>query len=169
VALLNRVPRFRFDWLVPGLLREKCIALVKGLPKEKRKRLVPAPDYVDKALAQLLTQRQPDNVDLLDALSRCLASLGGVALGRDDWALEKLDDYYRMNVRVVDAQGHLLQQGRDLGELIERFRADTRQSISSSEQNPRRGRGLAAGILGSYPGSGASARPAWISCLTQHW
>ncbi|NND69888.1 MAG: ATP-dependent RNA helicase HrpA, partial [Halioglobus sp.] len=32
VALLNRVPRYRFDWLVPGLLREKCIALVKALP-----------------------------------------------------------------------------------------------------------------------------------------
>jgi ATP-dependent helicase HrpA len=130
VALLNRVPRFRFDWLVPGLLREKCIALVKGLPKEKRKRLVPTPDYVDKALVEL----QPDNVDLLDVLSRGLGRLGGVALDRDDWALEKLDDYYRMNVRVVDAQGRLLEQGRDLGALIERFRTDTRQSISSSEQ-----------------------------------
>ena len=151
VALLNRVPRFRFDWLVPGLLREKCIALVKGLPKEKRKRLVPAPDYVDKALAQLLTQRQPDNVDLLDALSRCLASLGGVALGRDDWALEKLDDYYRMNVRVVDAQGHLLQQGRDLGELIERFRADTRQSISSSEQKSPAREGVSRWDFGELP------------------
>ena len=33
VALLNRVPKYRFDWLVPGLLREKCIQLVKGLPE----------------------------------------------------------------------------------------------------------------------------------------
>lgn len=154
VALLNRVPRFRFDWLVPGLLREKCIQLVKGLPKEKRKRLVPVPDYIDKALAQLLThpQQQPDNVDLLDSLSRCLASLGGVALDRDDWALEKLDDYYRMNVRVVDAQGRLLQQGRDLGELIERFRTDTRQSISSSEQNSPARDGLSRWDFGDLPG-----------------
>ncbi len=134
VALLNRVPRFLFDWLVPGLLREKCIALVKGLPKEKRKRLVPVPDSVDKALAQLLTQQQPDNVDLLDALSRSLGRLGGMTLDRDDWNLAKLDDYYRMNVRVVDAKGRLLEQGRGLGELIQRFRTDTRQSISSSEK-----------------------------------
>ena len=51
VGLLNRAPRHLLAWLVPGLLREKCIQLVKGLPKEKRKRLVPVPDYVEKALA----------------------------------------------------------------------------------------------------------------------
>jgi ATP-dependent helicase HrpA len=130
VALLNRAPRYRFDWLVPGLLREKCIQLVKGLPKEKRKHLVPAPDMVDRALQQL----QPDNVDLLASLANCLSRLGGVALDRNDWAPDKLDDYYRMNVRVVDAQGRLLQQGRDLGELVQRFRADTRQSISANQQ-----------------------------------
>jgi ATP-dependent helicase HrpA len=128
VALMNRVPRFLFDWLVPGLLREKCIHLVKGLPKEKRKQLVPVPDYVDKALAEL----QPDNVDLLEALSRCLSRLGGFRLERDDWALDKLDDYYRMNVRVVGEDGRLLEQGRDLGQLVDRFRGDTRQSISAS-------------------------------------
>lgn len=51
VGLLNRVPRFRFEWLVPGLLREKCIQMVKGLPKALRKNLVPVPDFVDRAMA----------------------------------------------------------------------------------------------------------------------
>ena len=127
VALLNRVPRFLFDWLVPGLLREKCIQLVKGLPKDKRKRLVPAPDFVDRALAEM----PPDDVDLLEALSWRLGQLGGVTLARSDWAPEKLDDFYRMNVRVVDADGRLVAQGRDLGELVERFRSDTRQTVSA--------------------------------------
>ena len=45
-----------------------------------------------------------------------------------------------MNVRVVDAQGRLLAQGRDLDELVQRFRADTRQSISANQQaSPARG------------------------------
>jgi len=130
VALLNRAPRYRFDWLVPGLLREKCIQLVKSLPKEKRKHLVPAPDFVDKALAQL----QADNVDLLESLSRVLGTLGGISLAREDWSQEKLDDYYRMNIRVVDAQGRLMAQGRDLDTLVHRFREDTRQSISTGGQ-----------------------------------
>ena len=130
VALLNRTPRDLFDWLVPGLLREKCIQLVKGLPKEKRKHLVPAPDFVDRALDGL----QPDNVDLRASLARRLSKLGGIRLTADDWDVQKLDDYYRMNVRVVDAQGKLLGQGRDLDALVQRFRADTRQSISASPQ-----------------------------------
>jgi len=131
VALLNRVPRYRFEWLVPGLLREKCIQLVKGLSKDKRKRLVPAPDFVDRALAEL----EPDNTDLLQVLARCLSRLGGIPLEATDFSPEKLDDYYRMNVRVVDADGRLLEQGRNLGVLIERFRSDTRQSISSEKKN----------------------------------
>ena len=127
VALLNRVPRHLFDWLVPGLLREKCIQLVKSLAKDKRKQLVPVPDHVDRALAEL----RPDNVDLLQALAGRLGAGGGVRLTPQDWALDKLDDYYRMNVRVVDADGRLLAQGRDLAELVTRFRSDTRQSIST--------------------------------------
>jgi len=147
VALLNRVPRFRFDWLVPGLLREKCIQLVKGLPKDKRKHLVPVPDYVDKALAQL----EADNVDLLEVLSRCLARLGGIKLEPDDWALDKLDDYYRMNVRVVDADGRLLQQGRDLGQLVQRFRSDTRKSITASDEKTPARDGITRWDFGQLP------------------
>ena len=69
VALLNRTPRHLFDWLVPGLLREKCIQLVKGLPKEKRKHLVPAPDFVDRALEQLPPSQYRDALLYLSAYS----------------------------------------------------------------------------------------------------
>jgi ATP-dependent RNA helicase HrpA len=133
VALMNRVPRFLFDWLVPGLLREKCVALLRGLPKSQRKHLVPAPDFVERALANT----EPDNSDLLEVLTRQLSRLGGIKLSRDDWNPDALDDYYRMNVRVVDAGGKLLEQGRDLATLVDRFKGDTRQSISASpDQTP---------------------------------
>ncbi|KAA1193258.1 ATP-dependent RNA helicase HrpA [Pseudohalioglobus sediminis] len=130
VALLNRVPRYLFDWLVPGLLREKCIALVKALPKDKRKKLVPVPNYVDRALAELA----PCDKDLRVELARVLGKLGGVSLTVDDWRMDKLDDYYRMNIRVVDGEGRLLEQSRDLQRLIEQYRSDTRQSLSSDER-----------------------------------
>ena len=135
VALLNRVPRFRFDWLVPGLLREKCIALVKALPKQQRKHLVPAPDFVDRALAEL----EPDNVDLIEALTRAMSRLGGSSLSRSDWAPDKLDDYYLMNIRVVDGGGRLLAQDRNLDALIRRFRDETQQSVTLvPDDSPRR-------------------------------
>ena len=56
-----------------------------------------------------------------------------------------------MNVRVVDAQGQLLEQGRDLGALVQRYRADTRQSISADrEESPAR-EGLMRWDVGELP------------------
>jgi ATP-dependent helicase HrpA len=43
VHQLNQVSQPPFDWLVPGLLEEKCVALVKSLPKPIRKHFVPVP------------------------------------------------------------------------------------------------------------------------------
>jgi ATP-dependent helicase HrpA len=37
----------RLQWLVPGLLREKVIALIKTLTKPKRRSLTPAPQFAD--------------------------------------------------------------------------------------------------------------------------
>ena len=118
LPLLNRVPRYRFDWLVPGLLREKCVALLKGLPKHLRKQLVPVPDVVDAALAEL----EPDDVDLCQALSVVLKRQRSVAIGAEDWQIETLADYYRMNIRVVDERGKLLAQSRSMTELVAQFR-----------------------------------------------
>ncbi len=128
VALLNRIPRHRFDWLVPGLLRDKCIALVKGLPKSIRKSLVPAPDFVDRALAEL----QPDDTALEVALARVLGRLGGLQLSPDAFDASQLDDFYRVNFRIVDARGKLLAQGRELPALVQRFRNDTREEVRSA-------------------------------------
>ena len=119
VALLNRVPRYRFDWLVPGLLREKCEALVRGLPKRIRRNLVPVPDTVAAALGDLAPADRP----LPDALAPVLSRLGGCRVEAADFDPGALDDFYRMNVRVVDAEGGLLAQGRDLEALVARFRA----------------------------------------------
>ena len=147
VGLLNRVPRFRFEWLVPGLLRDKCIALVKGLPKDKRKQLVPVPDTVDRALAQL----EPADEDLCLALARVLSRLGGVTVQAQELQIEKLDPFYRMNIRVVDADGKLLNQGRDLAALVHEFRSDTRQTITSASAGSPAREGLTSWTIGALP------------------
>ena len=131
VALLNRAPRFLFQWLVPGLLREKCIALLKSLPKTQRKHLVPAPDYADRALEGM----HAANVPLADALAERLTSLGSLAVTASDFNLDALDDYYAMNIRIVDERGKLLAQGRDLDALVERFRDETRESLGSGRSD----------------------------------
>lgn len=125
LGLLNRVPRHRFDWLVPGMLREKCIALVKTLPKALRRQLVPVPDYVDKILAVV----SADDVPLLEVLSREIKRQFRLEIPLEEWQPEQLDDYYRMNCRVVDAGGKTLEQSRDLDYLLDKFKGQVTETL----------------------------------------
>jgi ATP-dependent helicase HrpA len=134
LPLLNRAPRYLFEWLVPGLLRDKCIALIKGLPKALRKQLVPAPDVVDTALSEL----SAEDSDLCTALSSVLKRQRGVQVSPSDWQPAQLEDFYRMNIRVVDAEGKLLGQGRDMAALVAEFRAGEPALATPQADSPER-------------------------------
>jgi len=116
-AMLSQLPVERLEWLVPGLLREKCIALMKSLPKSVRRQVVPIPDWVDAALATLT----PDDVSLTAALGDFLRVKTGLRLDPDDWQLDQLEPHLRMNLSVVDHEGKVLGEGRDPVELERRF------------------------------------------------
>ncbi|MBL6812990.1 MAG: ATP-dependent RNA helicase HrpA, partial [Luminiphilus sp.] len=134
LPLLNRAPRYLFEWLVPGLLRDKCIALIKGLPKALRKQLVPAPDVVDAALSEL----SAEDSDLCATLSRVLKRQRGVQVSPSDWQPAQLEDFYRMNIRVVDAEGKLLGQGRDMAALVAEFRGGEPAVAAPQADSPER-------------------------------
>src|SRR4029453_18643988 len=71
LTLLNRVRDEGFDWQVPGLREELVTALIRSLPKQLRRGLVPAPDHARAALAALTPPDGPVDVEaepLLTAL-----------------------------------------------------------------------------------------------------
>ena len=135
--LLHQLPRYYFDWLVPGMLRDKCIALIKGLPKQWRRQLVPVPDTVDKLLREITAQNRP----LVEVLAEQLQRHFGIAVKATDWQLAKLDRWYQMNYMLVDNNGERIAMGRDAQQL----QRDYRQQISGSlvrtpdEQHTRQG------------------------------
>ncbi|MDR2678965.1 MAG: ATP-dependent RNA helicase HrpA, partial [Zoogloeaceae bacterium] len=53
LAQLNPLPAPRLEWLVPGLLKEKVIALIKTLPQKIRARLVPVPEFAEGFIASM--------------------------------------------------------------------------------------------------------------------
>ncbi|WNL37827.1 ATP-dependent RNA helicase HrpA [Halomonas sp. PAMB 3232] len=116
-AMLSQLPANALEWLVPGLLREKCIALLKSLPKSIRRQVVPIPDWVDAALQTLLPGERP----LTEALGEFLRQRTGTRVHPDDWRFDQLDAHLIMNVRVVDHAGETLGQGRDVRALEKRF------------------------------------------------
>ncbi len=125
IGLLNRVPAHRFEWLVPGLLRDKCIVLIKSLPKNLRKLFVPVPETVDRILPAL----RVGNAPLLDALSKALQVISRESIPAEAWQLAELETFYRANFRVLDSAGKLLDQDRDLGALKQRLREPMQQSL----------------------------------------
>ncbi len=128
MSVLHQVPEYRLEWLVPGMLREKCISLIKSLPKNLRKHFVPVPDVVDKILAAL----SPDNKPLSEALGTQLKRLTGVDIPKEAWLETSVDNYYRFNIHVVDDKGKIIASGRELAPLREKYRERVQQNIQSA-------------------------------------
>jgi len=111
--LVGQVAAERLEWLVPGLLKEKVTALLKGLPKELRRKLVPLTRAVEILLPDLAGKEGP----LLTALAESIAGRFGVQVPSSAWQVEALSPHLRMRLAVVDAQGREICAGRDVGLL----------------------------------------------------
>lgn len=122
---LRQLPAHRLGWLVPGLLREKCIQLVKGLPKSLRRNFVPVPDFVDAALANL----EPCNEPLTRKLAQQLARMTGVQIDDSAWQESSVEPHLQMNLRVLDASGHAVAQGRDVFALQAQLSDQAEQAL----------------------------------------
>jgi ATP-dependent helicase HrpA len=107
--LLNRIEPAQVDWLVPGLIREKLIALLKFLPKDKRRPLIPLPDTVTAFLSAAKSGEQT----LTAALAAFIHKKTGVDIHPDEWKGE-LPAHLQMNLGVIDDSGQELASGRDL-------------------------------------------------------
>ncbi|MBM3109171.1 ATP-dependent RNA helicase HrpA [Pseudomonas arcuscaelestis] len=126
--LLPSLPGERLEWLVPGLLEAKCIALVRNLPKALRKNFVPVPDFV-KAALQRMTFAEGS---LPQTLGRELLRMTGARVSDEAWAeaAGQVDNHLKMNLEVVDAHGKFLGEGRDLTELTARFAAASQAALA---------------------------------------
>ncbi len=122
---LNQLQPEPFEWLVPGLLEEKVTALIRGLPKSLRKNFVPAPDFAREALNAL----PRGEGSLLDGLRRELRRMTGVDIPPEQWDDLNLDTHFRMNFRVMDADGQVLARGRDLRALQRELAGEARASF----------------------------------------
>jgi hypothetical protein len=110
IEALNQVAPEPLSWLVPGLIEEKVLALIRSLPKSLRTRFVPAPETAKRIVPMLRFGEGDIHVAVAAALSR----LCGVAVPPDAFQDDRLPAELRMNVRVTNAEGLQLASGRDL-------------------------------------------------------
>jgi len=131
LALLNQLIQQPFEWIVPGLLEEKIIALLRSMPKTLRKSFVPVPDVAQQALETLtkpvVTFREGGSFleypkqSLLESLSRFCHRHQGKPLPEQVWRLDMLPPHLLVNFQLVDNDNKYLDMGRDLIALQQKW------------------------------------------------
>jgi len=126
--LLNALDPGQLAWLIPGWQVEKITAVLRALPKQIRKSLVPVPDHAVRAAAELDRQS-----DFNTALATWISRATGETVTAEEVSRLPLPDYLRFNIRVVDLQGAKIAEGRDLGETRRSLRSRGVQPATSSQ------------------------------------
>jgi len=113
IYALNQVSEERCEWLVPGMLKDKVLALLKTLHQRPRSRLLPLPAYADEFVASTPFAQGA----LLDALLKAVRERTQLAVQRNDFKVEQLQPHLLMHFRIVDEHGRQLGTGRHLAGL----------------------------------------------------
>src|SRR5207249_7492650 len=68
IYALNQVSEERCEWLVPGMLKDKVVALVKSLHQRPRSRLMPIADFAQSFVESMTASNGFGAGSLVDAL-----------------------------------------------------------------------------------------------------
>ncbi|MGP7959384.1 ATP-dependent RNA helicase HrpA [Sanguibacter sp. A247] len=141
LAVLDRVVPDGFDWLVPGVWDELATATIRALPKSVRVQLVPAPDVARDVVAWLreheaqwldVTRAGDMAPSFHEAFARAVRALRDVVVPDDAWGAATLPDHLRMQFRVVDSRGTIVDEGADLLALQRRLRSRTQAEVRTA-------------------------------------
>ncbi|MBN1240456.1 MAG: ATP-dependent RNA helicase HrpA [Gammaproteobacteria bacterium] len=118
MPLIGTLRADALEWLVPGWLHAKVLAMLRTLPKDVRRALVPLPDTVAELLPSLERQRGHKALEaaLREELVRRYDLRAHVAF--DEAALPP---ELRMRIEVLDRDGRVLAAGREVTALQQRF------------------------------------------------
>jgi ATP-dependent helicase HrpA len=125
---LNQLDVNRLGWLVPGLLEEKIVALIKSLPKDLRRRFVPATDTAKEILKQIRFGEGAFPV----VVAKALSEFAGERIPAEQFQQVGLPSHLQMNIRVVDDAGEALTTGRDVSEIRRQLGMEAAQSFAAA-------------------------------------
>ncbi|MBP3087771.1 ATP-dependent RNA helicase HrpA [Corynebacterium sp. sy017] len=132
VPLLANLDPQDFQWLVPGLRAELLSELIRTLPKQIRRTLVPAPDFAAK-ISPLLSPRQGN---FYSQIVTALEKIGRGGIREDDFSPHALPAYLRMRFAAVDRSGAVIDASRDLVELQNRQADKIKSSVAKTIDMP---------------------------------
>lgn len=121
LPLLNDAVEAGLDWHVPGMRAELVTALLRTLPKQLRRGVVPIPDTAAALVAALPDQLDGTAERLTSVLSAELWRTRQLDIPVDAWQLANLPEHLRPTYQVLDPSGKVLGAAKDLPLLQRQF------------------------------------------------
>jgi len=127
LAALPQLDAIELLWGVPGWRYELVLQLLKSLPKDIRRKIVPIPNTADDLFDELQENHQ---AGLLNQLCEALQRRGVVGVKPEDFNPATIDRYLQPQICVVDDKKRVIEKGRDLKALQQRHASETSQAVS---------------------------------------
>ncbi|PZF63160.1 ATP-dependent RNA helicase HrpA [Curtobacterium sp. MCPF17_047] len=135
LAVLPRMREEGFDWQVRGLRKELVTALIKALPKQIRKNVVPAADWAEKIVAELPDDAPTTPTESFRAtLAKTIQRLVHVPVSESDFDMSRVPSHLLPTYAVVDERGRRVEAGKDLSALQTKLKDRTQQSVAAATQ-----------------------------------
>ena len=146
LEVLNRVRADGFDWQVPGLRSELLAALVKTLPKEIRRELVPAAETIA-AATELI---DPAHGALAESFAKALTAVAPITVEASMFDQTRVADHLRITFAVHDADQRIVARGKNLDALRRELGSDVQAAIAAVSPVAERS-GITTWDLGTVP------------------
>lgn len=156
LAQLNQISPLRCEWLVPGLLKEKVVQLVKTLPQRLRAKLVPVPDFAEEFMVAVAHDEKKLQQGLIPCLVEYMLKERGLnargwAVTADAFRPDALPPHFNMNFKLIDEQGRQLDMRRGLTDLRAEWGKEARQEFAELHETPSEYSGLTDWTFGELP------------------
>jgi len=149
IALLASLRPDGFDWQVPGFREELVTALIKSLPKDIRRNVVPAGDWARKLLAGADGPSTSSGTDSTSsgtdgsatALTRYLADeirrQTYTPVEPSDFDVDRVPAHLRVTFAAVDERGRVTASSKVLSSLQLQLKSTVRASVAKASVTPK--------------------------------
>ncbi len=156
LAQLNQIPAARMEWLVPGLIKEKLVQLIKTLPQKIRAKLVPVPEFVEEFLAAVEGNDRKLNQGIINPLIEFILEARGLnargwAVTPDAFRPDALPPHFSMNYMLIDEHGRQLDMNRSLVALRGEWGKEAKEEFAELHETPSEYTKLTDWTFGELP------------------
>ena len=158
LAALNQVEPTGFDWNVPGLRADLVGALLRSLPKEYRRELVPMNEVSDTVVASLGTPTAwEDGTALAAALSTVVNDVVGIAVPPHAFDASLVPPHLRIGFSIDDEHGTPVAIGKDIVALRKLVAPRVRAAVARESPIEER-KGITTWDFGDLPSEVSTSR-----------